>query len=513
MPVNMTVSQKGLFLVAVPLLFELVFVLVLVTLHRQAEAEVQRDITSKTIIENADVLMIDILNSGTATSTYALNIKKDKTTAMKAFDAYGEINRQVVDEFETLKKLVADKPQESVRLATIRETYDRYNEVAQFGVDLINKKDSMPPLEFNVKLFQSIHKLNGYLKDISSQMNDFLASAKTVEIESPQVQQRNRATIEYFLFAVVGFNIALAVALARWFSLDIASRLKVINDNTMQLSKGQPLNPRVAGVDEIANVDKVFHDMADKLKEADRLKKEFVGIISHELRTPLTSIQALLTLLEAGILGDLPDKSKKRIRGAEADVERLIRLIGELLDIEKMESGRLDMLFTEARLDNVISRAVNSVRMIAEKRELSITYPETDETLIADGDRLVQVLVNLMSNSIKFSPQGSSIDITLKSNQRTVEFRVTDRGRGIPEEFRTSIFDRYKQVEIGDSKQKGGTGLGLAICKAIVDQHGGTIGVDSEMGVGSTFWFRIPRSVEPTARQQDSPTKISVSRD
>jgi signal transduction histidine kinase len=166
------------------------------------------------------------------------------------------------------------------------------------------------------------------------------------------------------------------------------------------------------------------------------------------------------------------------------------------------------MLFAEVKLDNVISRAVSSVRMIAEKRELSITYPESDEMLVADGDRLVQVLVNLMSNSIKFSPQGSSIDITLASRLNEIEFRVTDHGRGIPEEFRTSIFDRYKQVEIGDSKQKGGTGLGLAICKAIVEQHGGTIGVDSKMNVGSTFWFRIPRSVEPTPRQAEPHQEI-----
>jgi signal transduction histidine kinase len=508
MPLNMTVAQKGLFLVAVPLVCELFFVFVLVTLHRQAEAEVQRDVTSKTIIEHADVLMIDILNSGTATSTYALNIHKDKATAMRAFDQYGVIDRQILDEFETLKKLVKDKPQENGQLESIRETYDRYKEVGKEGVDLFNKKDTMPPLEFNVKLFGSIHRINAYLKEISSQMNDFLATAKMVEIESPQAQQRNRSLIENFLFAGIAFNIALAVALALWFSRDIASRLKVINENTLQLAKGKPLNPLVPGIDEIANVDKVFHEMADKLKEADRLKKEFVGIISHELRTPLTSIQALLTLLDAGVLGDLPDKSKKRIRGAEADVERLIRLIGELLDIEKMESGRLDMLFAEVKLDNVISRAVSSVRMIAEKRELSITYPESDEMLVADGDRLVQVLVNLMSNSIKFSPQGSSIDITLASRLNEIEFRVTDHGRGIPEEFRTSIFDRYKQVEIGDSKQKGGTGLGLAICKAIVEQHGGTIGVDSKMNVGSTFWFRIPRSVEPTPRQAEPHQEI-----
>lgn len=507
----MTVLQKGLFLVAVPLVCELFFLLVLGTLHRQAEAEVQRDITSKTIIENADVLMIDILKSGTATSTYALNIKKDKAIAMRAFDQYGEINRQILDEFETLKILVKDRPQENAQLESIRQTYDRYNDVAREGADLIsNKKDTMPSLVFSVRLFEIIHRLNGYLKDISSQMNDFLATAKRVEIESPQAQKNNRAMIEIFLGAGVIFNIALAVALARWFSRDIANRLRVINDNTVQLAKGKPLSPRVQGIDEIANVDKVFHDMAEKLKEADRLKKEFVGIISHELRTPLTSIQALLTLLDAGVLGDLPDKSKKRIRGAEADVERLIRLIGELLDIEKMESGRLDMLFTEVKLDSIISRSVNSVRMIAEKRELSITYPETDEMLVADGDRLVQVLVNLMSNSIKFSPQGSSIDITLVPKQNEIEFRVADHGRGIPEEFRTSIFDRYKQVEIGDAKHKGGTGLGLAICKAIVEQHGGTIGVLSEINVGSTFWFRIPRSVEPTPRQPDPQQKITA---
>jgi len=504
MPLNLTISQKGLLLVAVPLLFELFFVFVLVTLHRQAEAEVQRDILSKNIIHHADALMIDVLNSGTATSTYALNFKKDKAVAMKAFEQYGQIRQDVLQQLDILKTLVNGKASEMEQLENIRQTCEHYNEMANETIAILYKKDTMPPLEFNVKLFGGIHKLNSYLKEISSEMNEFVGSAKAVEIESPQAQQRNRALIEYFLFAGIAFNIGLAVALALWFSRDIAQRLKVINENTVQLTKGKPLNPRVQGNDEIANVDNVFHIMAEKLKEADRLKKEFVGIISHELRTPLTSIQALLTLLDAGVLGDLPDRSKARIRGAEADVERLIRLIGELLDIEKMESGRLEMLFTDVKLDGVLSRAVNSVRMIAEKRELTISYPETDEMLVADGDRLVQVLVNLMSNSIKFSPQGSSIDLGVDSDDQEIKFTVTDHGRGIPKEFRDSIFDRYKQVEANDARQKGGTGLGLAICKAIVEQHGGTIGVDSREGEGSTFWFRIPRDVQETPRQQNT---------
>ena len=213
----------------------------------------------------------------------------------------------------------------------------------------------------------------------------------------------------------------------------------------------------------------------------------------------MTSIQALLTLLEAGILGELPDKSKHRIRGAEADVERLIKLINELLDIEKMESGRLDMLFANTQIGDVLARSVNSVRAMAEKRNVLVVAPEDiNATIVADGDRLVQVLVNLLSNAVKFSPDGGRITVTCLPVKDGVEFRVADQGRGIPAEFIDSVFDRYKQVEINDARQKGGTGLGLAICKAIIEQHGGKIGVTSQEGRGSTFWFRVPQVAQET---------------
>ncbi|HEY9773231.1 MAG TPA: HAMP domain-containing sensor histidine kinase [Planktothrix sp.] len=517
MSLNLSIKKTGLLLVAVPFVCELAFVVVLAYLHWQAESEVQREIRSKTIIEHSDVLMVNVLNAAQASSTYALNIHDpDKlAAAQQQFEAANGRSRE---EFDYLQSAVRDKPDEAAMLSEMREVYTRYQTLAQELVEFVRHKDEYPPLVFQVKIFRGVRTLNDMIKQISGKMNDLISEEKEIEIHSPQARAIDETALMSALCAGLAMTFALAVVLANFFGKNIGDRLNVIDQNTFQLAKGLPLKPRLEGKDEIAHVDSVFHDMAAKLKEADRLKQEFVGIISHELRTPLTSIQALLTLLEAGVLGELPDKSKSRIRGAEADVERLIKLINELLDIEKMESGRLDMTFAETKINDILARSTNSVRMMAEKRKVAVVAPEDiTATIVADGDRLVQVLVNLLSNAVKFSPEGGKITVSCAPiKEKEVEFRVQDQGRGIPPEFIDSVFDRYKQVEINDSRQKGGTGLGLAICKAIIEQHGGRIGVTSKEGEGSTFWFRVPliaQDTQPVEAPPAQPTPAKRSTD
>lgn len=229
-----------------------------------------------------------------------------------------------------------------------------------------------------------------------------------------------------------------------------------------------------------------------ELREVERLKREFVSTVSHELRTPLTAIRGSLTLITAGAAGELSDQMRKVVTIAERNTIRLIGLINDLLDLEKLEAGKLEMNFEDTALANVIERSVESVRAFGDQHAVSFEAATTDLTVRADGDRLVQVLINLISNAVKFSPRGTTVTIGVKESPGVVEVSVTDRGRGIPEKYRSLLFQRFQQVEVLDAKKRGGTGLGLAICKAIVEQHQGTIGVESEEGKGSTFWFRIP---------------------
>ncbi len=227
-------------------------------------------------------------------------------------------------------------------------------------------------------------------------------------------------------------------------------------------------------------------------REVERLKREFVSTVSHELRTPLTAIRGSLTLMAAGAAGELTAQMRKVVAIAERNTIRLIGLINDLLDLEKLESGKLEMRFGDVPLATIIERSAESVRAVADQNGVVLEARSTDALVHADGDRLVQVLVNFLSNAIKFSPHGSMVMIGVRELGPVVEVSVTDQGPGIPAHYRDLLFQRFQQVDLAEVKKKGGSGLGLAICKAIIEQHEGTIGVESEEGRGSTFWFRIP---------------------
>lgn len=225
---------------------------------------------------------------------------------------------------------------------------------------------------------------------------------------------------------------------------------------------------------------------------AERLKREFVSSISHELRTPLTSIRGSLGLLAGGALGTLPEEAAEVVAVAERNVVRLIGLINDILDLERLEGGRLEMEFESVETSPIVTRAFEAVRSFADQTGVALVAEPASVRVRADADRLVQVLVNLLSNAVKFSPAGGTVTVRVVPGPSMAEFQVEDRGPGVPPALREAIFERYRQVEASDSRRKGGLGLGLAICKATVEQHGGSIGVRDAEGAGSTFWFRIP---------------------
>ncbi len=229
-------------------------------------------------------------------------------------------------------------------------------------------------------------------------------------------------------------------------------------------------------------------------REVERLKKEFVSTVSHELRTPLTSIRGSLGLLAGGVLGELPPQAAEVIAVAERNVLRLVRLINDILDLERFDSGRIEMHFEAVPLDSIFTRSLEAVRSFAEQEGVTLETSPAAARVWADGDRLVQVLVNLLSNAVKFSPRGGVVSLSASREDEWSRVSVRDQGRGIPASFREAIFERFRQVEASDARQKGGSGLGLAICKTIIEQHGGSIGVESEEGKGSVFWFRLPDS-------------------
>ncbi len=235
----------------------------------------------------------------------------------------------------------------------------------------------------------------------------------------------------------------------------------------------------------------VAHDISDR-KEVERVKQEFVAVISHELRTPLTSLQMTLSLLLDGTYGPLSNTAQKRVKSAEFGISRLISLINDLLDIEKMEAGKLTMTYSTVDLEEITQRSLDTVQGFAEQQHVALRCDAKSMRLSADSDRIIQVMVNLLSNAIKFSDEGCAVEVYTLGVENCCEVQIVDHGAGVPAGYEETIFAKYEQAHKDRSKRRRGTGLGLPICKAIVEQHGGVIGVRSTEGGGSTFWFRIP---------------------
>ncbi len=236
-----------------------------------------------------------------------------------------------------------------------------------------------------------------------------------------------------------------------------------------------------------------------ELKRIDRMKTEFVSTVSHELRTPLTSIRGSLGLIAGGVAGELPEAVKSLVGIAKNNCERLIRLINDMLDIEKIESGEMRLNLQVVDIKQLVQQVLAANESLAGQHRVTVLLRVPDEPLQVriDSDRLTQVLTNLLSNAEKFSPPESTVEVRVSRVAQQVRVEVADHGPGIPEEFRSRIFQKFSQADSSDSRQKGGTGLGLNISKALVEQMNGAIGFNSQVGAGTTFFFELPEWKEP----------------
>lgn len=607
---SLKLSHKGLILVAVPLIFEVGFVLVLNLMLSQAEVEVQREARARAISKQLNQLHNLLTAQATGISGYGLiGSKAMEKRYEHASDAIPEL-------FQELRVLVSDNPKELKQVedlqAFITETIGDFRQIKR----MIDQGEQSEARSY-------LSGMRAKVPILAAKLDTIAAEERKIEDASPHIQAESRKKIKLLLSAGVLLNVLLAVSLAVYFNRGTTRRLGVLMDNTYRLASSKPLNPPLGGNDEIGHLDKVFNQMAAALaesaqkereafdnlsqsearvrtivetmpvglvimnshgnielvnpatedmfdtsierligqhvstifpkqatrqveefteellakgcghvierevqrddgttvpvelsvnefqgieghrymlvmldiserKEVERLKQEFVSMVSHELRSPLTSVQGFLTLLAEDIYGTLNEQGKQKVHIADRNVTRLIKLINDLLDIDKLQSGKLKMVFKPVKISGVIERSIDSVRVLAEQENISIDASDSQYELVADGDRLVQVIVNLLSNAIKFSPRESTIKIAVTPQDGGIEVRVIDQGVGIPLKYHASIFERFEQVTSQDKPQKGGSGLGLTISRAIIEQHGGTIGLDSEEGKGCSFWFKLP---------------------
>lgn len=249
-----------------------------------------------------------------------------------------------------------------------------------------------------------------------------------------------------------------------------------------------------------------------KQQAIEQMKNEFISVVSHELRTPLTSIRGSLGLLATGIYNNKPEKAHRMIEIAQIDTERLYRLVNDILDLERLESGRITLVKESCKVEFLLRQSAQAMQASANAANITLSIAAIEAEVWAAPDSIIQTLTNLLSNAIKFSPPQSTIWLKAELCDRAsssspappspptssplppILFSVQDQGRGIPPDKLESIFGRFQQVDASDSRQKGGTGLGLAICRSIIQQHGGQIWVESDLEKGSTFHFTLPQA-------------------
>lgn len=265
------------------------------------------------------------------------------------------------------------------------------------------------------------------------------------------------------------------------------------------------VTPIVEDDDRILGAVVTFQDVTAR-RAVEQMKNEFISIVSHELRTPLTSIRGSLGLLASGLLLKFPEKADKMLKIAVENTDRLVRLINDILDIERLESGKVTVEQNEIDLAKLMKGASDTMQAMASDNKVTLENEPLEVSVWADSDRILQVLTNLLSNAIKFSDEGKPVKLEAEvqegDDEGWVLVSVTDSGRGIPEDKMGKIFERFGQVDASDSREKGGSGLGLPICKTIVEQHGGKIWVESELGEGSKFLFTLP--TEPPEQEPES---------
>ena len=251
-------------------------------------------------------------------------------------------------------------------------------------------------------------------------------------------------------------------------------------------------------------------ELYERTKELDRLKSEFVAVVSHEVRTPLTSIKGSLELLGDARFHQLPPPQLELLQICQANTERLISLINDILDFSKLEASKFTLNLEETDLLKVVTEAVENIRSLAAMKKIivDIHVEGTVGSVEADPMRVSQVITNLLGNAIKFSAEGSRVEIWARGEDDQVAISVRDRGRGISPKDVSRLFQRFGQLDSSNTRKAGGTGLGLVISKGIVEQHGGTSWVESQLGVGSTFSFTLPR--RPPAKPADEKSRPAV---
>lgn len=505
---KLRLTHKAFILILVPLFFELLFISTLAVLLNNAEAEAFAEARAKAVVAEANT--ISELYYVTASAMAAASVSRDP----EALHFVDDKLQRIKDHIQILDELPAANEKQKEAIKEVEKTASRGLELLKTARNQIGA-GSLALLVLRGNDVR--YKLKGVYDDLMLALHR-VAEEEFENVGSP-TQHNSRFWVRQILMVGIALNIVLAVGLALAFVGSTRSRLLTLMQNAQRVAAKQPLAPLVGGSDEIAELDRVFHDMAKALDEAaekekhmNALKQRFIAMVGHDIRAPLTCIQGALEMLESGVYGELSANGTRQISTANESANRLMALVRDLLELDKLAEGKLSVNAIAQDASDLCQSAVNEMELLASNKEIKLaTDYDEDCEVLADSDRIVQVLVNLISNAVKFSPTGGTITIRAHARETDALFEIEDQGRGIPAEKVDKLFKRYSQLEEDDAKILKGFGLGLNISKEIMEAHNGDIGCRSEVGKGTTFWFTLPlvRERVETEAEQGAPSAVS----
>lgn len=496
---KLSIAGKGIILVTVPLIFEIAFVYTLVNALNQAEAQTDRQLRSQEIVEKSTILLRQIVSMG----LYTIVFQSDRQARL----SNGE--QSITGTFKQLDELVKDdrvlRPTYKEVKRSSRKMYEMFEQFSAQDVGRLMSDMS------NTSLFIDV---DANLRQINASVRTFSAVAASDEFIHPEGRPSFLAeNLKWVLLTGVLSNLAITIALALNFTKSISSKLSKLAENTRLVSRGLDPLPLLGGGDELSQLDLVIHRLSEQLKAADKQRQLLASMLRVRLQQPLVHSVASLRLLQESATGELNKNGNEWLKTGAKNIERLIGLLDDLLQLENVDKGFVELDMKALTSEELIKNSLDSVQSLLDKKHINVQC--SNELIHFDGDknRLTQVLVNFLSNAIKFSPANSTLTISCQMRNGQLEVRVKDEGSGVPKELQGKIFERYEQTERKDATAHGGAGLGLNICAIIVRSHGGKIGVDSEPGQGSEFWFTLPPQANTGLAAQDDPSGSSQELD
>jgi signal transduction histidine kinase len=493
----MKIMQMGLCLIAIPLIFGFAFILILENLMQTYRHVRSQSVNAITICDQT-YRVCDSVHA----LEYALVTQSATSPLLE--------NRRatVSKELDTLRDVAGKNPQSpriGEDLTAIKQDWAAFetalHQATSAGPGESGQQGASAKAEPSKALNMALQKLqldldNGRRREMIWGLNG-----------NKDAREVDRY-MQVVLVCALGMNVLLCPFAAFYFSHNLSKRLQVLIDNSERFAQDRVLLSPLGGADEITQADQVFREMAKTVTEAKQAQKEFIAMINHDIRTPLTALQATFAVISEGIYGELSPEGIERARAAELTALELVALISQLLNLEKIKNGNLELQFAQVRLRPLINRASETLYGFMDFKNVKLNVSGDDLEVAGDEVRLTQLMVNLLGNAIKFAPEGSQIEVSISRVQNDwVEVCIEDSGEGIPAGMEEAIFERFSQLETEDAGGFAGSGLGLSISKQIVQAHRGEIGVKSGKGKGSVFWFRL-REIN---RQQSNPPLKTVT--